>query len=253
MKTMTVFLTLACALLLAAGSPAVAQVGDPEYIGALIYDDYDTDYKPAVFAAGNLQIPHETTSDPCALQEAAEDGAYSLIVVNSVLDYFSTCDGQDILPALTEYAQGDGNLVFQAWELDLCGTTSEIACTPQSVEALLGALGAQADLVTYTQPPTLATATPGACSLGINPLLPAGLDAIEPTGNPLIRIAQGVSAGDGTVCLEDGDGAAQIVVNDNGAYVGFAAPAYEGAADTTLPGPEDMVKLYENLLLSYIA
>lgn len=270
MQTMKTLATIAFALLVtaglsvAAGLPAInAQLDDQttadEDAGdILIYDDYGGDHHPAEQAATNLQIAMETTADSCVLQQAAQEGAHNVIIVNSVWGILSSCDSEDIFPALTAYAEGTGNLLFQSWELDLCGTESgkdfDILCTEESLAALLGALGAQPPLEAFVDAPTLATsATALACSVGPNPILPAGLDTIEATADPAIVVAQGVEAADGITCLEDQNGGAQLVVNENGAYIGFAAPSYEGAADTTLPGPEDMVKLYENLITTSYA
>ncbi len=243
-RTLSV-LTLSAALLTIGLVPVTgSQVALPPDI--LIYDDYTDGESPAALAADNLALDYQFVDDACDFADALENEP-SLVIVNGVFNGISHCKS-DILLDLAEHASGPGKLIFQSWEITACGD-GWAQCEDEHVDELLATLGVEGPTETYTSPPTLvSTPTVSACSIGPNPLLPAGLEEIEPEQDPAIIDAQGVTATTGIVCLESAQGDAQLVASENGAYMGFAPHHYEGSTDTTLPGPEDPIKIFENLI-----
>lgn len=233
-------------------APAVGHGG--LHAGILIYDD-DFGPQTARQAANNLLVPHDFITDPCQLSDAAQNGAHHLIVVNSIGSILSSCD-EEVFSNLAAFAEGDGFLVLQSWELDICGQDEivpwEVPCSAESVDAVLGALGVARPFTTHFDPVTLqATETVAACGIAPNPFVPT-VDSIEPTNTAFQRNAQGVQADGATPCFASAStGEGQVLVNGNGAYVGVSPSNYEEGASTTLPGPDDMVKLYEDLLVRF--
>jgi hypothetical protein len=214
-----------------------------------VYDDGNAQH--AAQAASNLAIPHTTSSDTCELAEAAQSGAYNTLIVNIQIDWGADCD-ESLYAHLAAHAEEPGNsLILQSWEIAYCDA-SWAYCSVDDAEAVLSALGVASDTTLSESPPSLqASETVNACAAVPNPLVPT-VDAIEPTRDVLILDAVGVQAEDGVPCLVDGDGNAQLVTNENGAYMGFAPTNYEGGTSTTAPGPQDMVKLFEDLIVTNV-
>lgn len=236
-------------------APTAPEAGHEDLpAGVLIYGD-DFGPQTARQAADNLLLPHEFITDPCDLSDAAQDGAHHLIVVNSIGSILSSCD-DEVFSNLAAFAEGDGFLVLQSWELDICGQDEivpwDVPCSAASVDEVLAALGVARPFTTHFEPVTLqATETVAACGVAPNPFVPT-VDAIEPTSTAFQRNAQGVQADGATTCFTSAStGEGQVLVNGNGAYVGVSPSNYEDGASTTLPGPDDMVKLYEDLLVRF--
>lgn len=216
----------------------------------LIFDDFAPHVSQQ--AADNLALPYQVAEDQCELADAVDAGTHQLYLVNVQLDTITHCDA-DIYSDLATLAEEPGHsVVLSSWELSWCGEEAYVDCTAEDVDNILAALGAEGPLTTLESPPTLqATETVNACALLPNPLVPT-VDTIEATSTSLIINAQGVQVTDGVSCLTAADsGSAQLVAHTNGAYVGFTPTNYEDSQQTTLPGPTDMVKLYEDLIVRY--
>lgn len=222
-----------------AGHSAVTEV--------FVYDDGDAQH--AVQAAENLAVPYTASADSCDLADAATSGDYGTIIANIQIGFAADCD-ESLYGNLATYAEEPTNsLILQSWEISACDATWA-HCSVEDAEAVLSALGVSPEMTTTETPPLLqATETANACAAAPNPLIPA-VDEIEHTGDVLIIDSVGVQVDDGIPCLTDEDGNAQLVASANGAYMGFAPTNYDGADSSTLPGPEDMVKLFEDLIVS---
>lgn len=224
-----------------AGHSAVTEV--------FIYDDGNPQH--AAQAAENLAIPYTASDDSCDLADAATSGDYGTIVANIQVGFAADCD-EDLYANLATFAEEPTNsLILQSWEIASCDA-SWAHCSVEDAEAVLSALGVAPEMTTTESPPLLqATETANACAAVPNPLVPT-VDEIENTRDVLIIDAVGVQVADGIPCLTDEDGNAHLVASPNGAYMGFAPTNYDGADSSTLPGPGDMVKLFEDLIVTHL-
>lgn len=209
-------------------------------------------------AADNLGLPYDTTTDPCEVAEAADASQYRLLVIENSVDYMNTGCEDDLFAALDAYAQEGGTLVFQSWEIGECliedPNVPEVTCDEDTANGLLETLGVATPTV-HDNSPTLETApTANACHAAPNPLLPAGLDQIQPERSGFLSGGFSVDADATTaVCLVDAEqGQPMMTVNANGVYIGVFSDDYFESQDALLPGPQDMVRIYENTLVSQL-